>query len=143
MERVDGEIDDRAHHTDQDEEACRGMLREVADTFERSGLLNDAVYARGIAISMRRSGKSKKAIATKLAIKGIGADGIAAALRESDGEEPDGDAERKAAVAFARKKRFTTRKNMTEEKILAAFARAGFSYEITRAALKTLETPLE
>ncbi|MBB5574257.1 recombination regulator RecX [Rhizobium paranaense] len=92
--------------------------------------LNDVAYAEISTRSAVRSGKSRKAIAYKLASKGIENDTVAAAL--------DATNDLVAAVIFARKRAFgpfrrgeLDEKRKTKE--LSAFARNGFGFEIGKA----------
>ncbi|MGV1857650.1 recombination regulator RecX [Rhizobium rhizogenes] len=89
--------------------------------------LNDVSYAEISTRSAVRSGKSKKAIAFKLASKGIDSETLVAAL--------DGADDARAAVIFARKRGFGPfrRGDLDEKrkaKELSAFARNGFSFGI-------------
>ncbi|NTH15608.1 recombination regulator RecX [Agrobacterium rhizogenes] len=89
--------------------------------------LNDVSYAEISTRSAVRSGKSKKAIAFKLASKGIDSETVVAAL--------DGADDARAAVIFARKRGFGPfrRGDLDEKrkaKELSAFARNGFSFGI-------------
>lgn len=129
-------------HPDQDFEACRAMVEALAARFEGSGLLNDTVYARGVADSLRRRGRSRKAIAAKMTERGLRKDQIEAALESLRDESgvSDSEAELAAALKFARRKRigpFRAGENDPAllRKDLAALARAGFSYDTARKAL--------
>ncbi len=124
------------HHKEQDFETCAGLVRETVKKFERSGLLNDVVFAEGMVSSLRRGGKSKKAIVNKMTIKGLANDLTSKTLTEFDEREHGGTAESEmtAALRFAKKKKLETKE---PEKALAAMARAGFSYDIARRALNT------
>lgn len=89
--------------------------------------LNDVAYAEISTRSAVRSGKSRKAIAYKLASKGINGDMAVTAL--------DATNDVFAAVVFARKRGFGPfRRNELDEKRkakeLSAFARNGFGFEI-------------
>ncbi len=98
----------------------------VAFAYEIGGL-NDVTYAEVRTRSGVRSGKSKKAIAQKLSVKGIARETAQAALEESN--------DFVAAVVFARKRGFGPfRRVELDEKRkireLSAFARNGFAFEI-------------
>jgi len=130
-----------AHHPEQDREECYSLLDELIAKFERAGLLDDKIYARGSVISLRRRGLSARAIGAKLQAKGLSSSQIEAAMAEHDSGEHD-DSELLAALRAARRKRIgpfeTAAKQEIEQqdqKALAALARAGFSYEICRRAL--------
>jgi regulatory protein len=122
------------HHKDQDYETCAGLVRDTVKKFERSGLLNDQIFAEGMVSSLRRNGKSKKAILMKMTHKGLANDLTAQKLTEFDEREHGGGAESEmtAALRFAQKKKLATKE---PEKALAAMARAGFSYDIARKIL--------
>lgn len=129
-----------AHHKEQDEMACAGMVDALIAKFQQSGLLNDDVYTSGSVNSLRRQGKSKKAIEGKLMTKGVGLDLIQDKLNDYD-RQKNADAketELQAALTHARKKKlgpWRTKPISSPEKELAAMARAGFSYETARKAL--------
>ncbi|MBY5865272.1 recombination regulator RecX [Rhizobium leguminosarum] len=109
------------------------QLKAVADFAVKfaydNKVLDDSAYAE---ISMRsavRGGKSKRAIAQKLAAKGVSSDKVEAALEEAD--------DLYAAAIFARKRAFGPfrRVELDEKrkaKELSAFARNGFSFDIGR-----------
>lgn len=129
-------------HPDQDFEACRAMVDALATRFEGSGLLNDAVYARGVADSLRRRGRSRKAITAKMTERGLRKDQIETALESLRDESgvSDSEAELAAALKFARRKRIGPFRAGEQDpallrKDLAALARAGFSYDTARKAL--------
>ncbi|MBM7047052.1 recombination regulator RecX [Rhizobium lusitanum] len=90
-------------------------------------VLDDVAYAEISTRSAVRSGKSKKAIAFKLASKGIHSETVVAAVEEVD--------DLHAAVIFARKRGFGPfrRGDLDEKrksKELSAFARNGFSFAV-------------
>ncbi|OJF92330.1 recombination regulator RecX [Pararhizobium antarcticum] len=98
----------------------------VAFAYEIGGL-NDTTYAQVRTRSGVRSGKSKKAIAQKLSVKGIARETAQAALEESN--------DLVAAAVFARKRGFGPfRRGELDEKRkikeLSAFARNGFAFDI-------------
>ncbi|WP_077501172.1 MULTISPECIES: recombination regulator RecX [Sinorhizobium/Ensifer group] len=91
--------------------------------------LNDADYAQLSTQSAVRSGKSKRAIALKLSVKGIDRETAAIALEATD--------DLYAAVVFARKRAFGPFRrgeldDKRKAKELSAFARNGFGFEIGR-----------
>ncbi|MDP2206582.1 MAG: regulatory protein RecX [Alphaproteobacteria bacterium] len=115
--------------------------------YEKSGLLNDTVYAAGRVASLRRQGKSRSAITGKLRTKGLTAEVIQTALDSIDAERPDTDisADLTAALKLARKRKIgrfnptpeadplLRRKQQTRE--MGIMARSGFSFDIARQAL--------
>lgn len=91
--------------------------------------LNDADYAQISTQSAVRSGKSKRAIAQKLSVKGIDRETAAVALEATD--------DLFAATIFARKRGFGPFRrgeldDKRKAKELSAFARNGFGFEIGR-----------
>ncbi|MCK6451521.1 MAG: RecX family transcriptional regulator, partial [Alphaproteobacteria bacterium] len=68
-----------------------------------SGLLDDRAYAEAASASLRRQGRSARAIRQKLATKGIGKEEAEAALARAGGA--DDAAELRAAAALARRRR--------------------------------------
>lgn len=105
-------------------------LSELAIAFGRdNGALDDQVYADIATRSGMRQGKSKRAIARKLAIKGVDGEISAEAVRDVD--------ELHAAVILARKRalgpfRRAEADQATLAKETATFARAGFGFDIAR-----------
>lgn len=126
---------------EQDFEACKAMVEELVQTFERAGLLNDDAYLKGMVQSLRRRGLSRQAILMRLKAKGFGTDTVDASLRDCDAEKTGSmhDAELIAALKHARKKRLGPYQGMKikdDEKAMATFARQGFKYETARIVLK-------
>lgn len=123
-----------------DDAAARAWIDALAEKFTGLGLLDDAVFARARAGSLFRRGKPQRVIQSALVAKGVAPDVAAdavATLAETS-EDPDLD----AAVAFARRKRLgpyarTAVDADGRRRELAAFARAGFSYQIARRVLDT------
>lgn len=114
------------------------MIEELIRRYMASGLLNDAVFAEAKATTLRRQGKSRRAVTAKLQAKGLAPAEIEAALEKTGNSD---EAELAAAVAFARRKKLGPfRLGQAEDpalarKEMAALGRAGFSYETARAAL--------
>ncbi|MBY5580019.1 recombination regulator RecX [Rhizobium leguminosarum] len=109
------------------------QLKAIADFAVKfaydNKVLDDSAYAEISTRSAVRGGKSKRAIAQKLAAKGISSDKVEAALKEAD--------DLYAAAIFARKRAFGPfrRVELDEKrkaKELSAFARNGFSFDIGR-----------
>lgn len=120
------------------EEADR-WIDELILRLRRNGFLDDAAYARGLARSLHRRGKSARAIEGKLREKGVEASQIETALMELEEEKPN--SEFQAAVAFARRRRlgpFRERSTREErrERDLAALGRQGFSYALARRVIE-------
>jgi len=113
------------------EDISAAQVKAVADFAVKfaydNKVIDDTAYAEISTRSAVRSGKSKRAIAQKLAVKGISSDRVEAALEEAD--------DLYAAAIFARKRAFGPfrRVELDEKrkaKELSAFARNGFSFEI-------------
>ncbi|NCT41159.1 MAG: RecX family transcriptional regulator [Alphaproteobacteria bacterium] len=132
------------HHKDQDREECLAMLDKVTEDLLKQGYLDDDGYVRGMVTSLRRAGKSKKAIIAKLAQKRVPTSDIEKALEHFDTEntEDPSEAEFFAAITFARKKRlgpYDEREKYEDVKALAILARNGYSYDTARRVLNVTE----
>ncbi len=95
-------------------------------------LVNDAEFAASRVRGLSRGGKSRRAIAARLAAKGISPAQVRAALPE------DGNAELAAALILARKRRigpFRRTEEGDRAKELAVLARAGFARDVASRAL--------
>ncbi len=128
------------HHKDQDFEACKTMIDELVKKVESAGLLNDTLYTQGVVASLRRQGKSRRAIMMKLAGRKLDKNLIAEKLGSFDDEEYNGPAESEtaAAVIFMRRKRlgpYKGTKDIPRDKALSTLARAGFCYDIAQRVL--------
>ncbi|NKK68307.1 recombination regulator RecX [Rhizobium leguminosarum bv. viciae] len=115
------------------EDISAAQLKAIADFAVKfaydNKVLDDSAYAEISTRSAVRGGKSKRAIAQKLAAKGVSSDKVEAALKEAD--------DLYAAAIFARKRAFGPfrRVELDEKrkaKELSAFARNGFSFDIGR-----------
>ncbi len=115
------------------EDISQEQLKAVADFAVKFAYdlnaLNDTDYAQVSTQSAVRSGKSKRAIAQKLQVKGIDRETAALALEATD--------DLYAAVVFARKRGFGPFRrgeldDKRKAKELSAFARNGFGFEIGR-----------
>lgn len=132
----------QAHGTDPEEGA--GWVDDLLARYVRSGLLNDETYARMRTESLHRRGASTRAIAQKLAAKGIDrdeADKALDSLREDVGPEVD----LTAALALAKRRRLGVyrlpdARAAHRDKDMAALGRAGFGYDIARRVVDA-ETP--
>ena len=118
---------------------AKAMVREVVATLTQAGAVSDAAFAEIRASSLRRAGRSHRAVAAALAAKGVDPETVRAAL---DNEEVGGDAaELTAAVRLARKRRigpFHVGKpphSPGHLRELAILARAGFAQPVARQAL--------
>lgn len=127
----------REHGTDPDEGAQ--WVDALVERYQQAGLLDDAAYASMRARSINRQGGSTRAIRAKLAVKGVAADDVEAAVDEL--RQDVGDPDMAAAVALARRRGFgpfrrpsLSAKPLPPEerrmKELAAMARAGFGFDL-------------
>jgi regulatory protein len=137
----------RAHGTDREE--GRECVENLVRRFAASGLIDDRAYAAARATTLHRRGASARAIGMKLREKGVEAAIIAGAVATLAPE--GGDAELKAAVNLARRRRLgpfrapdrksgnrkvqAKEKAKEREKQMAALARAGFSFDIARKVI--------
>lgn len=127
-----------AEAVESDAARARQHIEDVLARLRRSGLIDDAKFARQRAGSLNRAGKSSRAIAFDLAQRGVSRE----IVRESVAS--DGASDLLAAVTLTRKKRLgpfarssdesPTRE--TKRKWLGALARAGFSMSVAERALR-------
>jgi regulatory protein len=115
---------------------ARELVPEIVARLGEVGLVNDTAFAENRARRMSSSGRSRRAIASHLAQKGVSAATVREALPHDAG------AEVAAALAFARKRRIgpfaseddvpTDReaRRAAERKALGAMARAGFDWNV-------------
>jgi regulatory protein len=131
----------RAAETRGDEAAATGpaLVEALLSRYEESGLVDDARFAGGMALGMRRRGSSRRAIVQKLASRGISREVADAAVAELDADAA-GNAELEAARAFVKRRRLGPfrpegEREARRQKDLGAMARAGFSLDVARRAL--------
>ncbi|MFT8327537.1 regulatory protein RecX [Gluconobacter oxydans] len=137
----------RAGLPNEDIESAIASLRPAIDGIVASmtdlGAVDDAGYARNRALSLTRTGRSRRAVEAHLANKGVDQDTTREALNDSLGERSDSsaqEAELAAALVLARKRRLGPfhRPNREEEdplKALGVFARNGFSRDVAQSVL--------
>lgn len=120
-------------HHGQEPAAFDTMLDDVVARCVASGLVDDRRFAEARAATLRRRGRSARAVAASLAAKGVARD---LAARASDSNDED---ELAAARKTARRKRLGpwSRGDRAggRQKDLAALARAGFTMTIARAVI--------
>ncbi|MGH6975906.1 MAG: regulatory protein RecX [Stellaceae bacterium] len=107
--------------------------------FQRSGLIDDRVYATQKAASLQRRGASRFGIRGKLRQKGVETDLIEDAMATLD-EDGSGAGELAAACALIRRRRLgpyraAGQRAAMRQKDLATLARAGFGLDVARRAL--------
>lgn len=140
------------HGTDREEPTQQ--VEALIARYQKSGLLNDAVYAQGRVSSLRRQGLSQRAILDKLRAKGLPVAEIRAAIARYDAEnlpcdaDTDADADLSAALTFCRRKKIGPFRPASaarlpaealQKKDMAALARAGFGFDVAKKALATTE----
>ncbi len=119
-----------------DPEEGAGWVDALIERYVRANLLNDDTYAQMRTESLHRRGASTRAIAQKLAAKGINRDGADKALdtlREDVGPNVD----LTAALALAKRRqlgvyRLPEARAAHRDKDMAALGRAGFGYDVAR-----------
>lgn len=131
----------QTHGTDPEEGA--GWVDALLARYNHSGLLNDETYARMRTESLHQRGASTRAIAQKLAAKGIDRDDADKAL-DSLREDVGPDLDLTAALALAKRRRLgpyrlPEMRAAHREKDLAALGRAGFRYEIARRVVDAVD----
>ncbi len=132
-----------AYHKDQEIEECIKHLDETVNEFQELGLLNDDAYGFAMVTSLRRRGFSKAQIIRKLRMKSMSPEQINEYLERFDNENnlDTRETEILTAIKFAQKKRLGPfRKSSAAEdenqKELAKFARAGFSYDLSKEIME-------
>jgi len=117
------------------QENLHHSIEGIIERHRKSGALNDKIYAETKINSLRRAGRSANAIRQKLGHAGVDKGVIDAVF-----EEGEDDAEIKAALSLARRKKLgpfrkTPKEPALYRKDLAALARAGFSLAIAKEVL--------
>jgi regulatory protein len=128
------------HHTDQDRDDCYALLDTLIGKFTTLGLLDDETYTRNTVSSLRQRGLSERMIVIKLKHQGIPADQVRTALNGFNADRllNEEESEMAAALKLARKKKvgpYAAGQDYDRNKALAAFARAGFSFDVARRIL--------
>jgi len=132
--------EDSAPPTDEQ----RGWVDTVVAKCVRYGYVDDATYARSRVEALIRKGKPTRMIAQDLRYKGVPSNIAEAALNEAR-EDGDVDADRQAAAAYVRRRRFGSFRRADRdvegklEKEKAAMMRAGFSYGLVAEVLAMSE----
>jgi len=120
--------------------SLRAVIGTIIERYKKSGILNDVAFTEMKTASLRRAGRSARAIKAKLGQKGIETRLIDRALTATiDGLEPE-EAELKAALALARRRRLGPYRKKESgpdqgRKDLATLARAGFSFAVAKQVL--------
>lgn len=126
-------VERSCRHHGQDPQSFRGMIDEIVGACVASGLVDDRRFAQARAQTLRRKGRSARAVAAGLAAKGVERGLVVEVVVADD------DAELNAARVAAKRKRLgpwsrDDRKEL-RQKHIAALARAGFSLAIARAVI--------
>lgn len=122
------------------QETLRQTIESIIAAHKKSGAINDESFADMKVASLRRSGKSMRAIQQKLAARGLAKNTVSRALHEHD-VGADEDAEFAAARTICKKRRagpyrpVARRKEGDDRKDFAMLARAGFQAAIIRKIL--------
>ena len=119
-----------------DPEEGAGWVDALIERYVRANLLNDDTYAQMRTESLHRRGASTRAIAQKLAAKGIDRDGADKAL-ETLREDVGPNVDLTAALALAKRRRLGVyrlpeTRAAHRDKDMAALGRAGFGYDVAR-----------
>ena len=120
-------------HEDVDPAQGAAWIEALIERYRRSGLLDDHAYAEARTASLRRQGRSARAIADRLAMKGVEREVIDQAMEPT--RTPA--VELAAAVRLVRRRRLGPLRHQADraehrERDLAVLGRAGFSFEIAR-----------
>ena len=121
----------------------------LVEDMKRLGFIDDAAFAQTRAVSLHRSGKSSRAIAQTLIVKGIRGEVLDDALNAASDELGHGEdrraMDRAAGFEFARRRRLgvfnpdEARRTERRDKDMAALARRGFGYDICRAVVEAFD----
>ncbi|MGX1788915.1 regulatory protein RecX [Bosea sp. NPDC055332] len=126
-------VERSCRHHGLDPQAFRGLVDEIVASCVASGLVDDRQFAEAKAQSLRRKGRSARAVAAGLAAKGVGRELVAQTVTV------DPQVELEAARIAARRKRLGPwsrgDRAAQRQKDIAALARAGFSLTIARAVI--------
>jgi regulatory protein len=114
---------------------ARQVARAVVAKLAAAGAVNDTTYAESRAVSLRRAGRSRRAVTAHLAAKGVSSEIARAAVPNDDASELA------AALVLARRRRLGPFRvgakpdSAGYRKELAVLARAGFAQAVASRAL--------
>jgi regulatory protein len=112
--------------------AARQAVRDVVARLAASGAVSDAVFAESRARSLVNAGRSRRAVAARLAAKGVDAELARSVLPD------DAETELVSALILARKRRigpFRTSDEADRQREFGILARAGFPRAVAERAL--------
>jgi regulatory protein len=143
-----GKLERRCRARGEEAAPFMPLVDEVVAKALAGGYVDDGVYARAKVASLRRRGGSKRAIAAKLQAKGLDREAVEEALAEIDAhaapdtdatDDAGEDAERKAALAYARRRRLgpfrVKERDVRRDRDIAAMMRAGFGFSVAQAVV--------
>jgi regulatory protein len=110
--------------------AAKAAIPRVVARLKTAGVLNDDVFAASRAKRLSREGKSRRGALAHLAAKGVPPSTANTVLADNP------ERELAAACAYLRRRRAGPFGDAPELKILGAMARAGFTQEVARQAMK-------
>jgi len=122
-------------------EADAGDVAAILARLTRAGVLDDLAFARMKAASLGRQGRSGRALALALRRFGLDAAAVEAGLAAAG---RDGAAELARAVIYARRRRLGPFRRAADraarrDRDLAALARQGFAYNLSRRVIEAAD----
>lgn len=132
-----------AKRPDLDPKGAYAAFPALISKLENLGYLDDVAYARGMSVSLIRSGKSDARIRQKLKDKGLDTEMVSSALeeaRERLGLDTARDQALTGALICLRKRGQgpylrPDREAKEPDKVMGMLARAGYSYDIAKTAI--------
>ncbi|WGF87004.1 regulatory protein RecX [Marinivivus vitaminiproducens] len=127
-----------AEHGIEDAMPEAAIANVLAD-MRRLGFVDDRLFAEARARSLNQRGQPPRMIRARLSRQGVDTDTIDGAL-ERLADDLEGDPERVAAIALARRRRLgpfavPDRRAERRERDLAIMARAGYGYEVATSVI--------
>jgi regulatory protein len=117
-------------HHGQDPASFEPVVAEIVASCIRSGLVDDARFAQARAATLRRKGRSARAVSAGLAAKGVARELVAATVSGGEAEELA------AALIAARRRRIgpwtPPGRERDRQRQLGVLLRAGFAMAIAR-----------
>lgn len=133
-------VDRSARHHEIDRDQAAGWIEALIERYLGAGLLDDRAYAEARIASLRRQGRSVRAIAQKLSVKGVDRELIDETLAPTRTAND----ELTAAARLAQRRRLgpyrAGDRAEHRDRDLAVLGRAGFGYEIARKVIQA-ESP--